>query len=763
MTKLRQYQLEGARAIRDFGGRALLADEQGLGKTIQTGYFIHKAQRLRPVVVICPSSVKWNWKYELQNHFGLDANVIEGHRKPRTKELPGEINIINYDILKHAKQSRSWLPVILKARPQILVMDECFPENVKVLTDRGPITIGEVVEKRLHVLVLSMSKDGQLQWKRINQYIKLARKRNLVRVIHETGSFVCTENHEIWTEEQGYVEARLLQNQKLRVVWKGNYQQTDKVLFNELQRKVEGQVFGVLEKKLPGSREESKNLRIQNRKTKSRSIAVDVQKQPHEESKSPFKIAGNQNKERDLVNMERSEGRKWSIDQGTDTPPRPIRQGLDFGIGYSHWEEKGISMGLQSGHWEPDFKNSDRGRWNLSPDQRRDQVGQEEVGYVRVLGVESVEVDQQGNFKEPKVGRINGDFVYCLEVEKNHNFFADGVLVSNCQYIKNPAAKRTKAVLKIAEYSRARIGLSGTPIENNVIDLFPILQAIKPELFPSFTKFAWRYTKPKYTPWGWTYTGSAHAKELNRILLENLMIRRLKSDVAKELPDKIYKTVLLKLTPEAQAEYDKASKDFMGWLRSKSPARANRAKKSQALTKIGYLVRLAAKLKHKSVLQWIRDFHESHPDQKLVGMTMHTPCVESLMRNFSGSVKIDGTITGKLRHDTVRRFQTQPKVKNLWGQWKAASVGITLTAASNFAALDLPWSPSTYKQGPDRIHRIGQTKHCIIHLLIALGTIEEKLVKVLRDKGKIQDSVVDGKESSEDVDFLEDLLKEFKK
>jgi len=239
------------------------------------------------------------------------------------------------------------------------------------------------------------------------------------------------------------------------------------------------------------------------------------------------------------------------------------------------------------------------------------------------------------------------------------------------------------------------------------------------------------------------------------------MIRRLKKQVLPELPDKTRRVISFRL--KSYVEYNRAQKEFLVWLKEISPAKAHRAKKSEALTKVGYMLRLVAKLKLEWTEQWITEFFESNPDQKLVALTMHTFVIDHLMSKFPRCVVIDGRVVGRKRDETVRKFQSNSRVNLLLGNWRAAGVGITLTAAHNAAALDLPWTPGDLVQGEDRIHRIGQKKNVIIHYLTTLDTIEEKLIKILRKKSKVLDAILNGKGSAEDLGIFDELLSEMKR
>jgi len=336
------------------------------------------------------------------------------------------------------------------------------------------------------------------------------------------------------------------------------------------------------------------------------------------------------------------------------------------------------------------------------------------------------------------------------------------VILDECHYIKNKDAKRTKAALQLTENASSVLGLSGTPLTNRPIELWTILKAIRPDLFPDHNEYAWRYCKPRWTRWGWVYDGAVRTPELHKILRRECMIRRLKKDVLTELPDKTRQMVPFRL--KSYEEYDQAENDFLLWLRRISPQKAQRAKRAEALAKMGYLIRLAARLKMDWTERWIEEFYESHPGEKLVAMTCWTFVIDHLKQKFGDrAVVIDGRVTGRQREETRRCFQSNKRVDLLLGNWRAAGIGITLTAASNLASLDLPWTPGDLLQGEDRIHRIGQKMKVVIHYLMALDTIEEKQVNILRKKTKILDAILDGKRPAKDLNIFDALIERMTK
>jgi SWI/SNF-related matrix-associated actin-dependent regulator 1 of chromatin subfamily A len=333
------------------------------------------------------------------------------------------------------------------------------------------------------------------------------------------------------------------------------------------------------------------------------------------------------------------------------------------------------------------------------------------------------------------------------------------VIADEAQYLKNHLAQRSKAAHRLVKGASSVLALSGTPLVNRPIELWSILRLVKPQLFPSRQEYAWRYCAPRWTPWGWKYTGANHLDELHDKLHRNVMIRRRKKDVLKDLPPKERRMISMRF--ESYSEYNHAQNDFLNWLGTISPSAANRAKKSQALVKVGYLLRLVAREKIKLTIQWIEEFFESNPKEKLMALTMHTAVIDMLKKRFPHAVVIDGRVQGHKRVDAVRMFTHNSKTNLLLGNWKAAGVGLNLQAARYGVGLDFPWTPGDLLQGEDRLHRIGQKFNVTLFYLAVQDTVEEKLVKLLLSKSKVLDSVLNGKAEVKDVDIFEELLTQF--
>lgn len=335
------------------------------------------------------------------------------------------------------------------------------------------------------------------------------------------------------------------------------------------------------------------------------------------------------------------------------------------------------------------------------------------------------------------------------------------MITDECHYYKNNSSKRTKAVKKIGKNIPHIIALSGTPIVNRPIEAFNAINLINPEIFPSFIDYTRRYCNAKYNGYGWDYNGASNTQELHEILSGTLMIRRLKKDVLKDLPEKLYSFVPLELSKEGKEEYNMAEDQFINYLSDNYGAeRAMKALSAEVLVQYAELKKLAVKGCLKESIAWIRDFLDV--DGKLVVFAVHKFVIEELMKEFGNvAVKIDGSVSIENRQKAIEKFQNDDSCRLFVGNIKAAGVGITLTASSNVAFLELPWTPGELRQAIDRVHRIGQ-KNCVnVHYLFAINTIMDKIARLIDQKQKIIDSVLDGKDIDNQDLMLYEILKSY--
>ncbi len=345
-------------------------------------------------------------------------------------------------------------------------------------------------------------------------------------------------------------------------------------------------------------------------------------------------------------------------------------------------------------------------------------------------------------------------------VEELQKIKANVLIFDEAHYIKSNSALRTKATKKLAKEIPHRIALTGTPIVNRPIEGFNIVQVINKTVFPNFMSYARRYCNAHHNGFGWDFSGSANKEELHQKLTETIMIRRKKADVLPDLPSKLYSYIPMEICNTT--EYKRAEADFIAFLaETKGKKAAEKASQAEHLVRIEALKQLAVQGKIKQAIQWIRDFLDTN-GQKLVVFGVHKTVVDALMEEFKEeAVKVDGSVSATKRDEAVTAFQEDPNVKLFVGNIQAAGTGLTLTAASAVAFLELPWTPGELAQAEDRCHRIGQKDTVNVYYLLADNTIETEIAQLLDEKKAVLNAVLDGKEV-EETQLLEVLIKKYK-
>ena len=334
------------------------------------------------------------------------------------------------------------------------------------------------------------------------------------------------------------------------------------------------------------------------------------------------------------------------------------------------------------------------------------------------------------------------------------------IILDECQYATNPAAKRCKASLALAKQIPFFLPLSGTPLTNRPLELFPVINAMNPKEWPNRKTYSHRYCGPKWTRFGWDFKGASNVDELHARLKQTGLIRNLQTDVMSEMPPLTRSIVPVELTDNE--EYHKAKTDFVGWLKETYPERLNKAIKAAALVQSGHLLRLAARLKLRSAVDWINlRLQQNH---KIVVFAVHKKCIRALKRRIHAkSVVVDGLVTGRHRETAIAQFQQDPQTKVLIGNIAAAGVGLNLTEANVLCSVELMQKPGPLLQMEKRIHRIGQTSPCWIYYFIGVGTIEESVLRLVQRKQKVITGTLDGGYVEDDFDLYDQLLEELQK
>jgi SWI/SNF-related matrix-associated actin-dependent regulator 1 of chromatin subfamily A len=368
-------------------------------------------------------------------------------------------------------------------------------------------------------------------------------------------------------------------------------------------------------------------------------------------------------------------------------------------------------------------------------------------------------LESKSNIRKADIYVINYDILRKF-TKYFRNIRLKTLVIDEFHYIKDSEAKRTKAVKAMGKKIPYIIGLSGTPVENRPIEMFNMLNILRPGIFWNRSEYAIRFCDRKKGYRGWDDKGASNLDILNHYLRNNVMVRRLKKNVLKELPDKTI--IVVPVAIDNREEYLEAKDDMVSWLNRTSPEKAEKAKKTQQLAKFNYLLQLTGHGKLNFIFNWIDDFVDSGHN-KLVLFAWHRFMVDALMDRYNDiAVKIDGSVNSKQRHQAVTAFQTDSKIQLFVGNIRAASEAITLTAANYVGILQTGLVPSKIQQAVDRVHRISQDKKVFVYHFIAKNTFEEDVYELIDKKIKIISEMVDGVVASEDS-LITELIKRMEK
>jgi len=319
------------------------------------------------------------------------------------------------------------------------------------------------------------------------------------------------------------------------------------------------------------------------------------------------------------------------------------------------------------------------------------------------------------------------------------------VIFDECHHLKSEVSSRTVAAQELAKAAKNLISLSGTPIVNRPIEYYNIIQMTSPNPLPSWWYYTKRFCGRKRTPFGWDVNGATNKEELHQLLTQTIMIRRLKKDVMKDLPEKVRTVVPLEVDLN---KYNRILQQITEELEGQE---------AEHLTIIEKAKQLIADLKMDMALEWIENYIEN--GEKIVVFGEHTYILDQVLDKFKkNSVVVYGKTSLKDRQAAVDRFQNDPTCQVFVGS-KSATEGLTLTAAHATAFLELWWVPAQHDQAEDRVHRIGQEADSVTaYYLLAAGTIEESIAEMLDEKRRIVTAILDGKKV-EDFNMLSVLLK----
>ena len=324
---------------------------------------------------------------------------------------------------------------------------------------------------------------------------------------------------------------------------------------------------------------------------------------------------------------------------------------------------------------------------------------------------------------------------YKNDIDKYKNISFDYCIIDEAQNIKNPDAIITKAIKNVN--AKVKFALTGTPIENNLMELWSIFDFIMPGYLYNKSKFKSIFVN----------------NDKNIIELKNLIkpfiLRRTKKEVITELPDKIEQKIIIDL----EKEHKRAYKGYVNLI-----TRKIKENNQDNITVFSYLTKLrqlclSPELMVKnyqgknSKLDVLINIINDSSDEKILVFSQFTKVLEVIGKrlneeNISYSY-LDGKTSAKDRVKLVEEFNTNNN-KVFLISLKAGGTGLNLTSANIVVHFDPWWNPAVEDQASDRAHRIGQKNVVNVIKLIAKGTAEERVINLQETKKELIEDVING-------------------
>ena len=316
----------------------------------------------------------------------------------------------------------------------------------------------------------------------------------------------------------------------------------------------------------------------------------------------------------------------------------------------------------------------------------------------------------------------------------------DFCIIDEGQNIKNPLSQSSEVVKELK--AKVKFALTGTPIENNLIELWSLFDYILPGYLYSKRKFQEKFIK-----------ADKGSKELKK-LIKPFILRRLKNDVMSELPDKIEKRFLIEMTEEQKEVYKAYVDDVKVKMKEKDFT-------TDKITIFSYLTKLRQLTLDPAILiegytggsgkidvtvELVEKFiKEKH---KILLFSQFTSVLDSIKKVLEAEgieyFYLDGATKASERVQLVNEFNASDKVKIFLISLKAGGTGLNLTSADVVIHFDPWWNPAIEDQATDRAHRFGQKNVVEVIKLIAKGSIEEKIIKLQESKKEIINEIMSG-------------------
>ncbi|WP_147387105.1 DEAD/DEAH box helicase [Fusobacterium polymorphum] len=334
-------------------------------------------------------------------------------------------------------------------------------------------------------------------------------------------------------------------------------------------------------------------------------------------------------------------------------------------------------------------------------------------------------------------GTIRNDIENLLE----HKF--DLLILDESQNIKNISSQTTKAVLLLN--AKKRVALSGTPIENNLLELYSLFRFLNPEMFGSVQRFTNSYILPIQK-----YSDTSTIEELKKKIYP-FLLRRVKKEVLEDLPDKIEKLVYVDMNDEHRRFYEERRRYYYSLLQKNTSSQGNFDKffVLQAINELRHIVsspeleskKIISSKKEVLIENVIEAIENNHKVLVFVNYLSSIESIcDSLKENKIKYLKMTGQT--KDRQNLVDKFQSDSRYKVFVMTLKTGGVGLNLVSADTIFIYDPWWNTTVENQAIDRAYRLGQDKTVFAYKMIMRNTIEEKILKLQEIKNKLLDDLI---------------------
>ena len=306
------------------------------------------------------------------------------------------------------------------------------------------------------------------------------------------------------------------------------------------------------------------------------------------------------------------------------------------------------------------------------------------------------------------------------------------LIFDEAHYVKNPRAKRTKAIYRISQDAKYRIAITGTPITNvELYEIYTLCKIVRPDIFRNYRVFEERFKND--------------LQGLNKFLRQTLLIRRLKKEVMKELPEKIRVPLKVEVDMSKFKEIEEEIIEKIRELKKEKGELEERDIFAILLPLFDKHRQISGLLKIEHTVKLVNQILDE--GEKAVVFAHHKEVIKELVNKVKSETNanvyvITGDTPQERRYEIAKEFNSDKDRSVFIASIQACSEGIDLQSASYVIFNQIDWNPAKNIQAEDRVHRIGQKKNVTSYWVIAKDTIDEHIVNKLIQKLNVIDKVV---------------------